>query len=137
MSVDLTPLHRTIARLEAGLARFQTDPSDTHIRDGLIQQFEFTYDMAPKMLRRVLQSRSDSPSEIDEMSFSTLMRTAFEQGLMGETWVKWLDFRKKRNVTSHTYDEDKAKNVAAAIPAFLEEVRALAQRLQLDAGTHE
>lgn len=137
MSVDLSSLHRTVARLEAGLARFMADPSDTHIRDGLIQQFEFTYDMAPKMLRRVLRARADSPTEIDEMSFPTLMRTAFGQGLIDENWVRWLDFRKMRNETLHTYDEDKAKKVAVAIPVFLDDVRELARRLELDSGTDE
>lgn len=117
------------------MERFLSDPSNTHIRDGLIQQFEFTYDLMPKMLRRVLRSRADSPTSIDEMSFPTLMRTAFEQGLVDASWVRWLDFRMMRNETSHTYDEDKARKVAVAIPALLDEVRELARRLELDSGT--
>ncbi|MEO6718293.1 MAG: nucleotidyltransferase substrate binding protein [Novosphingobium sp.] len=107
MPVDISPLQRTIARLEAGLSRHQADPSDVQLRDGLVQQFEFTFDMAPKMVRRVLQSRTDQPEEVDRMSFSAMMRTAFEQGLMGEAWPKWLDYRELRNITSHTDDERK------------------------------
>ena len=129
MSVDLSPLQNAVLRLEEALAQWSADTSNELIRDGLIQRFEFTYDLAAKMLRRVLAFRSDTPSDVDRMSFPTLMRTAFEQGVVDETWPVWLDYREKRNIASRTCDEEKAKEVAAMIPAFLDEVRDLAVRL--------
>ena len=129
-TIDLTPMQKAVARLAEGLTAHQAEPTNALLRDGLIQRFEFTYDLTAKILRRVLAARSDSPPEIDRMSFPTLMRTAFEQGYVGETWPIWLDFRKNRNVTSHTYDETLAGQVAAAIPPFLTHVRALLERLQ-------
>ena len=129
MAVDISPFLKTVERLAAGLARYRTDENDSHLRDGLIQQFEFTYDVAHKTLRRVLEARAADPAEIDRMSFPTLIRTAFEQGLLEEGWPKWQDFRENRNITSHTYDEDLARKVANAIPRFLDEVRNLADKL--------
>ena len=129
MAVDILPFLKTVERLAAGLARYRTDENDSHLRDGLIQQFEFTYDVAHKTLRRVLEARAADPAEIDRMSFPTLIRTAFEQGLLEEGWPKWQDFRANRNITSHTYDEDLARKVANAIPRFLDEVRDLADKL--------
>lgn len=129
MAIDISPFLRTVERLETGLARYRSDESDSHIRDGLIQQFEFTYDVAHKTLRRVLEARAADPAEIDRMSFPTLIRTAFEQGLLEKGWPKWQDFRENRNITSHTYDEDLAKKGANAIPAFLDEVRRFAAKL--------
>lgn len=129
MAVDISPFLKTVERLAAGLARYRTDENDSHLRDGLIQQFEFTYDVAHKTLRRVLEARAADPAEIDRMSFPTLIRTAFEQGLLEEGWPKWQDFRENRNITSHTYDEDLARKVANAIPRFLDEVRDLADKL--------
>lgn len=129
MTVDISPFLKTVERLGAGLTRYRADENDAHIRDGLIQQFEFTYDVAHKTLRRVLEARAADPAEIDRMSFPTLIRTAFEQGLLEEGWPKWQDFRESRNITSHTYDEDLAIKVANAIPGFLDEVRDLADKL--------
>ena len=132
MAVDISPFLKTVERLAAGLARYRTDENDSHLRDGLIQQFEFTYDVAHKTLRRVLEARAADPAEIDRMSFPTLIRTAFEQGLLEEGWPKWQDFRENRNITSHTYDEDLARKVANAIPRFLDEVRDLADKLSCE-----
>lgn len=130
MTLDFSPLTNAVARLEEGLRRYEADTSDTQIRDGLIQRFEFTYDLAHKMLRRVLEAAAANPEEIDRMSFPTLIRTAGEQGLIGSDWSDWHRYREMRNITSQTYDEAKALQVAAAIPAFLEEARDVLARLE-------
>ena len=130
MTVDISPLQRAVARLEEGVAEFRADPSRTLSRDGLIQRFELTYDLVPKIVRRVLVARMPSPDEIEELTFPALLRTAYEQGLIGETWPVWLDFRKRRSITSHAYDEEQAKLVADAIPGFLEAVEELLRRLE-------
>ncbi len=53
MPTDLTPLENAIGRLNDSLARYEQDVTDLQIRERLIQRFEFTYDLAHKMLRRV------------------------------------------------------------------------------------
>lgn len=125
MPIDLTPLASAIARLEEGQARYLGDTSDTQIRDGLIQRFEFTYDLAHKMLRRFLAMSDANPDAVAQMSFPTLIRTANERGLLLNEWSRWKQYRDDRNITSHTYDETKAIRVVAGIPAFIEEVRYL------------
>lgn len=42
----------------------------------------------------------------------------------------WLDYRKMRNITSHTYDESKAQQVYNGISDFLESSRFLLKQLQ-------
>lgn len=130
MPLDFTPLANAVARLDEGLARFRADETDTQIRDGLIQRFEFTYDLAHKMLRRALEEAAATPEEVDRMTFPTLIRTGVEQGLVAGQWPDWRMFREMRNITSHTYDEAKAVQVVAAIPAFLAEAQGLLARLQ-------
>lgn len=129
MPLDVSPLARAIARLDEGLARHRAEPADEQLRDGLIQRFEFTYDLTHKMLRRALEAAAANPEEIDRMSFPTLVRTGFEQGLLASDWSVWRVWREMRNITSHTYDEVKAQQVAAAIPDFLEEAREAFRRL--------
>jgi len=129
MALDFSPLINAVTRLGEGLTRYRRDESDAQIRDGLIQRVEFTYDLSHKFLPRVLEAAAANPEEIDRMTFPALIRTASEQGLLKGNWTDWQAFREMRNITSHSYDEAKALQVAAAIPAFLIEAEALLERL--------
>jgi nucleotidyltransferase substrate binding protein (TIGR01987 family) len=77
-----------------------------------------------------MEEASANPEDVDRMSFATLIRAANERGLIAGDWQAWRTYREIRNITSHTYDEAKAIQVASAIPEFLCEVRALLQRLE-------
>ncbi len=129
MTLDILPLQKAIARLQEGLARYQQDISDTQIRDGLIQRFEFTYEISHKMLKRFLEQSSASPEQFDVMPFSDLIRSANEKGLLIGDWPTWRTYRDMRSKTSHTYDEDIALQVVAGIPQFLTEAQFLAHQL--------
>ena len=129
MPIDLTPLHKAVGRLDFALARHLREPADEEVRDSVIQRFEFTYDLSHKMLRRVLEATSADAGEVERMTFPTLIRTAWEQGLVSTGWPVWHDFRDMRNITSHTYDEAKAIEVAAKVPAFLAEAKYLVEQL--------
>lgn len=130
MILDLSSLLNAILRLDEGIQRYHLDTSDTQIRDGLIQRFEFTYELSHKMLKRFLESTSPSPAEIDALAFQDLIRTGNEQGLLLSDWTVWKKYREMRSKTSHTYDESIALQVVAEIPAFLNEAQYLAQQLQ-------
>lgn len=132
MPLDISPLVNAIERLDEGLKRYNADTSDTQIRDGLIQRFEFTYDLAHKMIRRVIEAGAANPEAVDRMNFPELIRTADELELIGSDWPQWRKWRDMRNVTSHTYDEAKALEVTGGIPCFLVEAREVATRLQAD-----
>lgn len=123
MTLDIKPLLNAIARLEEGWETYQRDTTQTLIRDGLIQRFEFTYEIAHKMLKRYLEHASATPGEYDNMPFQDQVRSGNEQGLLLGDWPKWRDYRDMRSKTSHTYDEEIALEVVAGIPPFLEEVR--------------
>jgi nucleotidyltransferase substrate binding protein (TIGR01987 family) len=129
-SVDLTPLANAVARLEEGLARYRLDTSDTQIRDGLIQRFEFTYELSHKMLKRYLESISPSPGEYDAADFQYLIRSANEQGLLLSDWPAWRNFRDMRSKTSHTYDEKIALEVVTNIEPFLAESQHLVKQIE-------
>lgn len=128
--LDLTPLEKAITRLSEGLSRYQQDITDSQIRDGLIQRFEFTYEISHKMLKRFLEATSANPAEFDGMSFQDLIRSGNERGLLLGSWSDWKKYRDMRAKTSHTYDEEVALEVAAGIPAMLEEAQHLLSKLR-------
>ncbi len=45
--LDFTLFNNAIARLDEGLARYLKDTKDIQIRDGLVQRFEFVYEIKP------------------------------------------------------------------------------------------
>jgi nucleotidyltransferase substrate binding protein (TIGR01987 family) len=130
MKLDTTSLGNAVRRLREGLARCEREPMDEQVRDGLIQRFEFTYELSHKMLRRYLKETAASPDEIDQMPIADLIRTANGQGLLRGDWPAWRRFREMRARTSHTYDDKVASQVASAIPGFLEEAEHLYAELQ-------
>jgi nucleotidyltransferase substrate binding protein (TIGR01987 family) len=129
--LDLSALHKALLRLDEGYQRYLLDVRDLQIRDGLIQRYEFTYEISHKMLKRHLEMTSPNPEVFDAMSFADLIRTGNEQALLKSDWSAWKLFREMRAKTSHTYDEDIAQTVVQVIPDFIEEVRFLAQQLEL------
>jgi nucleotidyltransferase substrate binding protein (TIGR01987 family) len=127
--LDITPLEKAVARLREGLIRYQRDVADTQIRDGLIQRFEFTYELCHKMLRRWLAATAASPDTIQALTFQDLIRVGCDQGLLKGDWPTWRSYREMRARTSHTYDEETALQVVAGIPAFLAEADYLSAQL--------
>ncbi len=128
--LDLTPLSNVVNRLAEGLARYEKDITDTQIRDGLIQRFEFSYEISHKMLKRHLEAASPTPDQFDGMAFADIIRSGNELGVLLGDWSKWKNYREMRSKTSHTYDEEVATMVVQWIPEFLEEARYLLKQLQ-------
>lgn len=129
MKLDLTSYEKALAALERGLARAAAAPGDEELRDACIQRFEFTFELAWKMLKRRLEFDLPNAAELDAMSYRMLMRVGAEQGLIDDV-PAWFVHRDKRNLTSHIYDADKAAAVYQALPGFARDARALLERLQ-------
>lgn len=127
--LDFQSLEKAIAQLDAGLSESLSLPDSELLRDGVIQRFEYTYELSWKMLKRYLEATLPDPEELDGMSFQTLIRTGSEQGLLMSGWDNWVRYRKARGTTSHTYDEEKAREVFRIVPEFLREARYLLDRL--------
>lgn len=130
MILDISSFLKALSRLEEGLVRYQADVSDAQLRDGLIQRFEFTYELAYKTIRRYLEGASPTPGEFDGAEFAFVIRSAAEQNLLLRDLKAWKRYRELRGKTSHTYDEDVAVEVVEGIPAFLEEARYLRDELK-------
>ena len=123
--MKLAQLANAVHKLREGLDRHLANPEDEQLRDGLVQRFEFTYELSHKLLRRHLELTLPSDDLISMADFSTLIRIGCEQGLLRSEWARWKQWRSMRGKTSHMYDEDAAREVVEGIPGFLSEAEAL------------
>ena len=135
--LDITALEKAFISLEETLKSLENQEwfnaqqpiiQDTLIA-GAIQKFEFVYELDIKMLKRQLKRIASNDLDIDSADFRDVIRLSLQYGLI-ERMEDWLDYRKMRNITSHTYDESKARQVYNGIFDFLESSRFLLKQLQ-------
>jgi nucleotidyltransferase substrate binding protein (TIGR01987 family) len=124
MQLDISSLEKAIAQVEESL-RYATSPQAAkdrrlfvQFRAACIKAFEFTYELSWKTMKRFIEITGPSESQTDVVNFKELLRLALEHDLI-RTIDTWTDYREKRNITSHTYQDDKAAQVFAVIPQFL------------------
>lgn len=126
--IDLTPFENAIKTLDEIIIRYDKESYDNAIRDAVIQRFEYTYSLAIKMLVRFLQSQAtDLP---DSLTFNETIRKANQLGLLLSNLEKWTDYRQKRNMTSHTYEETIANTVVSVVKDFQNDVHFLLKALK-------
>ena len=140
-SLDLSALRSAIQSLDDGVSvvsdvdwfKKQNDKVQHTLIAGVIQKFEFVYEISIKMIRRQLEIEADSASEIDQASFRDVLRIAAEKGLIADVEA-WFGFRQMRNITAHTYDHAKAQQVYQGTQSFLDHARQLLIQLDVRNG---
>lgn len=135
MKIDYSPFEKAIAQLEKSIGFYNSEMAEENddlkeqFRAAVIQAFEYTYELAYKMIRRQLERIVPNQAELKEMNFMDLIRTGQEAGLVREA-PRYREYREKRNITSHTYDADKAMEIISVIDPFLHEMRFLLNELK-------
>lgn len=128
--LNLETFTKALNSLSDAVTEFNKQPGNSFIRDASIQRFEYSYELAHKMLKRFLAMTESSSDEVEQMSFPSLIRTGAERGLLLNSWDAWSTYRHARNLTSHTYDENKAIEVCQIIPLFLNDATHLLNQLK-------
>ncbi len=136
MEFSIQPLKKAITSLERSI-RFAQAWEETHgtacdgvetIRAGVIQNFEFVYELSWKYMQRWLKNNV-SPERVEGVSRKELFRMAIEQQLIVD-FEKWVIFHEARNRSAHTYDEANANEVYALASEFLSVAQRLYDRLE-------
>ena len=125
--LDFSSLKNALNQLEEGLLATEKDPQSELSRDGVIQRFEYSHELAIKFIKRVLEMQH--ADQIDQMAYNDILRTAFERGYVKNV-EQWFEYRKARNQTSHTYDMKVASHVYSFARPFLAEAKYLLENLE-------
>ncbi|MBT2756851.1 nucleotidyltransferase substrate binding protein [Mesobacillus foraminis] len=80
------------------------------VLDGIIQRFEFTYELAWKLMKSFLEYEGI----VEVSSPRAVFKEAYSIGLISNS-EDWLSMIADRNITSHTYDEKMALLVCERI----------------------
>ncbi len=98
-------------------------------RNSVIQCFEFTYELCCKMLERQLTLLLPASDTATKLAFNDLLREAAQYGLIDNP-ESWIQYRRERNITSHTYDDVLAQEVYEIAPSFFVDAKKLLAILQ-------
>ena len=124
LSNKLHNFKSAVERLGEALIELENSSSSV-VRDGVIQRFEFTTELAWKATREYLLNQGF----VEVNSPKSVMKEAFSYGLIknDEIWVQILN---DRNLTSHIYKEDISIEICNRIIAtHFNELKALSERL--------
>lgn len=93
-----------LSNFKKALSQFEEavkmDSKDRLAQEGLIQRFEYTFELAWKCLQDLLQERG-----LEEIRGpKPVLQQAFQDGLI-QDGVVWMEMLRARNEASHIYDE--------------------------------
>ena len=118
--IDIQNLLKAKERFEEFRQNMQTDRD----RAGAIQAFEFSYELAWKTIKRILNQRGLN---------ITTPRDCFREAALNN-WISdpkiWFSFIEKRNISSHTYDEENVIKVVAIFDNFSQALTELVTNLK-------
>ncbi|MFH0926304.1 MAG: nucleotidyltransferase substrate binding protein [bacterium] len=134
MPLDLSSLQKAINSLDRAIniaSSLKGTINHEHeevIRAGVIQNFEFTYELCWKFIKRWLEKNAGN-SGIDGVTRRELFRIGAEHQLINDV-ERWFEYHGARNEITHTYDEEKAEDVYGFAIRFLNDAKDLLKRLE-------
>ena len=99
------------------------------IKAGVIQNFEFTYELCWKLMKRWLEMNL-SPGLMEGVTRKQLFRYAAENFLI-EDFNAWLLYHELRKKTSHTYDQEVANEIFNNAGMFLKDAKKFLKALEV------
>ncbi len=121
-------LNRNLINFEKALDRLGEalqEPESSIVLDATVQRFEFSYELMWKTLKNFLENvhgiRAISPRQV--------FKEAYGLSLI-EHEDLFLEMIHSRNLLSHTYDEEQAKNIYEKCPSYLSAMKDVFKRIK-------
>lgn len=136
MTLNVEHLLRTADTLEQALLALQGCADTSSVlydlyRNAAIKSFELSLETAGKLMRKALKAFGGSPREVDRLVFNDVLRQCGKHGVLELLAVtRWLAYRANRNNTAHDYGVQFADQTLTLLPAYVQDVRLLATKLQ-------
>ncbi len=135
MALDLGSLKKAVMSLERALnvaasekMSILSDDEMEVIKAGVIQNFEFTYELCWKFMKRWLETNMGA-AYVDGVTRRELFRLSAESLLIADV-DQWMEYHDARDETSHTYDQDAADEIFQVAQTFFPDARRLFDALE-------
>ncbi|OIP92240.1 MAG: nucleotidyltransferase [Syntrophobacterales bacterium CG03_land_8_20_14_0_80_58_14] len=135
MPLDLNSLRKGILSLEKALEVAAAEKISVYdkatqevIKAGVIQNFEFTYELCWKFMKRWLGNNLGS-TYVDGITRRELFRLGAENRLITDV-NGWMEYHEARNETAHTYDSEKADEIFRIARSFYADAKRLLEALE-------
>jgi nucleotidyltransferase substrate binding protein (TIGR01987 family) len=123
--IKMVNFTKALERLKEAVTEYKQEHASDVVRDGVIQRFEFTYELAWKTTKEHLQNIGI----VDVNSPKAVIKEAFAQKIITNEQI-WILMLNDRNMTSHVYKEELATEIANRIDNnYIDEFEALIQKL--------
>ena len=106
----LSNYSKALNQLKDALVLSAERPLTSLEKQGLIQAFEFTHELAWSTIKDFYENQGETGVQ----GSRDAARLAFRRGLVQSGEV-WMDMIKSRNRTSHTYDEATMEEIVSAV----------------------
>ena len=136
MDLDLSSLKKAVTSLNNALnvaapasLDVMSEDQQVVIKAGVIQNFEFTYELCWKFMKLCLDVNLGS-TYVEGVARRELFRLSAENKLI-EDVDQWMEYHDARNETSHTYDLDTAEEIFQISQTFYSDAFELLNTLEM------
>ena len=135
MKLDCSSLENAVSQLKKSFEYLLSDlaKNDSDLRDqfraATVKAFEFSYELAIKMIRRQLAAIVANPDALRRSAFADVMREAADAGIIQDA-PSFMRYRQLRSMTSYTYNDDQAEATVAAVRDFISDMDFLLKKLE-------
>ncbi|OOP73834.1 nucleotidyltransferase [Clostridium beijerinckii] len=106
LNEKLSDFGKALLRLSEAIDESKSNSKSSTLKDGVIQRFEFCYEICWKLIKYYLESEGIQEAKSPKSTF----REGFKIGIIEDGEV-WIDMLNDRNLTSHVYDEEVAFDI--------------------------
>ncbi|MBY0580690.1 MAG: nucleotidyltransferase substrate binding protein [Rickettsiales bacterium] len=113
-----------LKKADSVLEKFMKNDKTEQEQAGIIQSFEYCYELAWKIMKKVLNSEG-----LEVSTPKQVIREACNAKIIDDVKL-WIEFVNKRNLTVHTYNELVLKEIMEIMPKFKDELSKLIKELE-------
>ena len=121
MVIDISNLKSALQTLKSSMETLEKNKTCDFadmLEDSCIKRFEYSLEIARKLMKRVLKNIYGKSEE--ELTVNNIFR--FMQGYKFiSNWENWRTYYEKRNNTEHEYNLEKSRRLLELIPQFIKD----------------
>jgi nucleotidyltransferase substrate binding protein (TIGR01987 family) len=113
-----------LKKADSVLEKFMKNDKTEQEQAGIIQSFEYCYELSWKIMKKVLNSEG-----LEVSTPKQVIREAGNAKIIDDVKL-WIEFVNKRNLTVHTYNELVLKEIMEIMPKFKDKLSKLIKELE-------